>query len=281
MKKVPMMICLALAAVAFSSCNSKDSQPWVMTFGSLEADGANVKLIDPQGMTLVRDASSSVQFPSFSDLSELGLDRARIFFQYQGIEGMEYASPKPIALHSYQLWPTYLPEEVGSLTSDDPLLAFTSFMYPDSPGMTPAIHTSANYLDLGFMTIGYMDNKGDDDYALQEFAVEIDRALIPAASGSDTINMHLRLFSNRDADEAIEDRGPLVIYQPSIDLQDVPVDFGFPTRDGGQNNLTYVIKLNYKAYESWEYPSDEAVVDRFVTTTWTPNNPYPLTDPML
>jgi hypothetical protein len=271
MKKA-LILPLVLAALVLSSCNSKKSQPYVMTFGSLESNGAGgVALIGPEGEQYVRDASSTIAFPTYAELSEQNLDRIRAYFEYQTIEGRESETPIPIALHTFMYIPTLLPAALGTASSDDPLLVFTDFFYPTSIQTTPTIRTSANYLDLGFLTLGYGANKGSEEYATQTYQVEIDPVLVPGPS-RDTINMHLKLFANRNASEEISDRVTMVIYQTSVDLKDVTSTFGFPTKDG-ETDKTYIIKLHYKAYQDAEYPSDEAIVNSFVTTSWTPAKP--------
>ncbi len=277
MKKIIFLFAAAAVALFTVSCNKNESTPWGTDVGSLEInDRGGVTLIGSEGKIVNR--LQGVALPTSSDLAELNLNRCRYGFSYQFIEGITSTTNDTLQVNLLDggFLPTYLPSLIGSVSYNDPLLMLTSYVEPGRYDFQPTIHTYGNYLDIGCLLLLYTENKeSDEDYSRPEFGLEIDPEIILSSNGTspDTISMDLKFFNNRDDSEKISD-GDVWPYRLSFDLQDVPDDIDIPIQDETEKNVTYIVKLNYKAYTNGEYPNDEEITDTFVTCKWTPGDPY-------
>lgn len=281
MKKASFAL-LGLAALVVSACNSK-SEPSYSTIGSFESiPVAGSSLVGPDGRVYIRGEGSTVAMPTAGDLSKLGLNRSRIYFEYQGVEGTSPLTDQTVQmkLHFYELIPTYVPAETGTASYDDALLLMTAFSSPTSESSGAVISANGNYLDMGFLTVGYAANKTTNEqyYASQKFSFEVDPTVISGVE-RDTVVLRMKFEDNRnEATEKVLDGVTTVIYQVAVDLQSLADELAA----GPSSSLTlpvvpkdkYIVKLYYKTYNSTTNPSTDAVDEAYVTTRWNPAEPY-------
>jgi hypothetical protein len=280
MKKT-LIVPLVLATLVLGSCSPKKSQPYVMTFGSFESNYlGGTTLIGPQGETYVRDASSTIAMPSYTDLTKLNLSRVRAYFEYQTIEGREKENPRPMTLHHFESVPTLILESTGYNGFDDPILSLgsiPSFSSNHGGEVKSTLSTVQNYLDV--VGIFFDAYPGADAQKSLEVAFEIDPTPVPGiGTAPDTLNLYMRFLNNKGATEDRSDSYYLgdnsVAYRTlfSVDLAQALSDFSIPITEGGEN-ITYILKLNYTVYKEEEKTSEETV-QQYQTVKWVPGKPY-------
>lgn len=255
----------ALAAVAFSSCNSK-SEAWYIGAGSLEPIymTSTLQIINYDGGKL---------FPLNSDLKmQDGVEREYIEFSYTIDEALSTEEKTSILLQEAYRYQTKLPtmeSEAGFEKS--PVL-----------GLGESLGCNNNFISFVYTHFLFKENAtSGNTYAIPSFEVEVDPELIPAVNGTDfdTINMQLYFYPNRKGDEKIDTQAVGINYA-ALDLKPLfqGYDFtNFPASDASGNDNSYIIKLNVLIYDV-----DSAVGDFdeketktvALTTKWTPNEPY-------
>lgn len=294
MKKTLLLIAAFSAAViALTSCNSNSGGNWnIDLYGSVETAlyGETYIQRSNDGIKLV-PAPGTAKFPEL----QTGKYRQRIMLEYYEYDEYEVNSNKelPVELISYimpmteeviEMSPVITPITISSeVDHNSTIFNILPLWAPEWEGANvygnnPALQKKCvmNYLDLSIVFFAYQKNaESKEGYAVPDFSVEFDSELIPGVK-NDTIRMVLN-FDNKKHEEENVSSGLLTHIPVSIDIESLRNYFN--TRDQNDENITYIIKLEYQAYEKPNLydPMEinkEAVSNLFVTTEWTPNKPY-------
>lgn len=256
-----------------ASCKKLDSRDIFAIYGSRESNG---ELVAPSG-TVYKPVLGKDRIPSLTGQER---SRMRMYYYLSETSTKGVGDKQDIDVIQFEYLTTQLPSMMGSAEKNDPLLlpSLETEIYSTSDifTMKPGIVTTLNYLDMIVWHLRYKANAtGDDEYAEISTTLEIDPNITPGVGETpDVITMYLRFDNNRGPNETLENAyGPFVNWR-SFDLTHVPESYGFPVKDEAGNNITYIIKMWYKTYENLANAKDSEIVDKFVTTEWTPGNPY-------
>ena len=260
MKKFVLLLAVAGLTFGMTSCSSDNKVP-DYGVGAYYYHGSQSYIENADGTTFV--ASSGYAFPIVTDYGS----RTFIKFYYDKDDGYEGSGPDvtiPVKLRSYQTFPTYEPVREGESSYTDPIVGFLGVS-----GET-LIETITNFLTF-FPHVFYFTENAEPGYesAGFKFSLEISDEITVDGNGNKVINTWLKYYANRASGESINEEHNLPV-QIAIDLSNVSSQFNFPEDE------TYTIKVNYTAYD-WDGYGDvdeTKLVQKSVTTTWTPNKPY-------
>ena len=246
-----------------SSCSS-DPEPRYWGIGSYEYFSTPY-IMNYDGTKFVAAPGSS--FPVL-DASFYGT-RSLMEFYYSKAEEYVQSGPGvtvPISLvaYNYAIYNTFTPVEIEGSDFSDPIIG----MYEENG--KPIISTITNFLTFIPQIFLFMDNaEGDYTYASFSFALEIDEELTEDEKGNKVINTWLKHNANRATGEKINLSNDIGL-RIAFDFESVASKYGWDETE------TYTIKVNYTSYE-WDGNSaidEENLVEKYITTTWTPNEPY-------
>lgn len=261
MKKILWIAAAAVMTFGAVSCNDNESEPTIAGTGAFYPTGNYVRTSDGTKVTL----------PSGS-VSTQGVDLDRYYFYFYGAvpEGIAFGPDATVpitTLYNYQYMPTALPIGKDEATHDDPV-AGMALLEEGS-----RIDVGLNFLIIRpevFIFIKNAEKSGE--ISQMNIDIEVDDLIVPGPT-NDTINMRLKFFNNRAADES-----PYYNYTTGRYTLDDPIAFDLEDLTEFDPEKTYIVKLTYLSYEWDDTVTEEfdemPVYTKFLTAEWTPGKPY-------
>ncbi len=256
MKKAGIKTLAIFSLFSLLACNS-DSEESYYTEGSLERVGTTVMIVSDTGVEYLPQNGN---YPSFTS-------RRKIQFEYQYASDVREdgeGSKVPIHInHVYYEYQTATPVKTSEFTESDPLLGVT---------VNRGLPVYNNYINIEYENWMYTQNKPTgEDFSTYSLTLQVDPEIVEAETGNDTIAVNLVFKINRAEDEIPVGRSLDII---SIDISSFATNYDFPATTPSGSDKEYIIKVNYRLYNTDSSYDDEKTHERFSTTKWIPNKPF-------